>query len=380
MPRLASVFRHGMGAGQGLAASPPRHNLPGSGTTWAVLLMGLALLAALLVDYHLRQLQLSPLLLLTGLVSAVVCGLGIPLLRRLRMGQTVRVDGPRSHQGKSGTPTMAGLLLVPCGVVLGGWVDASDSRLLLLAATGLSFMAIGGLDDWQSLRQRKNQGLRACTKLLLQGGVAIVFLAKASQQGWLPAQVSFPVGEVLELGPLIWPLGLWTFLAESNATNLTDGLDGLAAGCGAIILLGMAIQLMLRGNGGDPALAGFAAAMAGAYLGFLVHNRCPAKAFMGDTGSLALGGILVGLALLSDSLWALFIMGAVPMAESLSVVLQVGWFKLSRRWWGQPRRLLRMAPLHHHFELAGVGEVTVVVGFWLAAMASVVLGLLLLAG
>ncbi|KKZ13767.1 MAG: phospho-N-acetylmuramoyl-pentapeptide-transferase [Candidatus Synechococcus spongiarum 15L] len=369
-----------MGAGHDPVASSPRHNLPGSGATWAVLLIGLALLAALLADHHTRQLQLGPLLLLAGLVSAVVCGLGIPILRRLRMGQTVRVDGPRNHQSKSGTPTMAGLLLVPCGVVLGGWVDAGDGRLLLLAATGLGFMAIGGLDDWQSLRQKKNQGLRASTKLLLQGLVAVVFLAKATRQGWLPTQVSFPFGGVLELGPLIWPLGLWTFLAESNATNLMDGLDGLAAGCGAIVLLGMAIQLMVRGNGGDPALAGFAAALAGAYLGFLVHNRRPAKAFMGDTGSLALGGVLAGLALLSDSLWALLVMGAVPMAESFSVVLQVGWFKLSRRWWGQPRRLLRMAPLHHHFELSGYSEVTVVVGFWLATAASVVLGLLLLAG
>jgi len=369
-----------MGAGHGPAASPPRHNLPGSGALWAVLLIGLVLLAALVVDRHMRQLQLSPPLLLAGLVSALVCGLGIPVLWRLRMGQAIRVDGPSSHQEKSGTPTMAGLLLVPCGVVLGGGVDASDSRLLLLAATALGFMTIGGLDDWQSLRHRKNQGLRPCTKLLLQGLVAIVFLTKAGQQGWLPTQVSFPFGGVLELGPLIWPLGLWTFLAESNATNLTDGLDGLAAGCGAIVLLGMAIQLMLRGNGGDPAMAGFAAAMAGSYLGFLVHNRRPAKAFMGDTGSLALGGILAALALLSDSLWALVIMGAVPMAESLSVVLQVGWFKLSRRWWGEPRRLLRMAPLHHHFELSGYSEVTVVVGFWLAAMASVALGLLLLAG
>ncbi|MXW12504.1 MAG: phospho-N-acetylmuramoyl-pentapeptide-transferase [Synechococcus sp. SB0662_bin_45] len=369
-----------MGAGHGPAASPPRHNLPGSGATWAALLIGLALLAALLADRHMRQLQLGPPLFVAGLMSALVCGLGIPVLRRLRMGQAIRVDGPRSHQGKSGTPTMAGLLLVPCGVVLGGWVDVSDSRLLLLAATGLGFMAIGGLDDWQSLQHRKNQGLRPCTKLLLQGLVAIVFLTKASQQSWLPTQVSFPLGGVLELGPLIWPLGLWTFLAESNATNLTDGLDGLAAGCGAIILLGMAVQLMLRGNSGDPALAGFAAAMAGACLGFLVHNRRPAKAFMGDTGSLALGGVLAGLALLSDSLWALLIMGAVPMVESLSVVLQVGWFKLSRRWWGKPQRLLRMAPLHHHFELSGYSEVTVVVGFWLAAMASVALGLLLLAG
>lgn len=369
-----------MGAGQSPVASPPQRSLPGSGALWAAILIGLALLAALLVDRHMRQLQLSPPLLLAGLVSAVACGLGIPILRRLRMGQTIRVDGPRNHQGKSGTPTMAGLLLVPCGVVLGGWVDAGDSRLLLLAATGLGFMAIGGLDDWQSLQHKKNQGLRPCTKLLLQGLLAMAFLTKASQQGWLSTHISFPFGGVLQLGPLIWPLGLWTFLAESNATNLTDGLDGLAAGCGAVILLGMAIQLMLRGNSGDPALAGFAAAMAGAYLGFLVHNRRPAKAFMGDTGSLALGGILAGLALLSDSLWALLIMGAVPMAESVSVVIQVGWFKLSRRLWGEPQRLLRMAPLHHHFELGGHSEVTVVVGFWLAAMASVFFGLLFLAG
>ncbi len=342
--------------------------------------MGLMVVTALLVDHHTSQPQLSPPLLLTGLVSAVVCGLGIPLLQGLHMGQVIRAEGPQGHQGKGGTPTMAGLLLVPCGVVLGGWVDAGDGRLLLMAATGLAFMVIGGLDDWQSLRRQKNQGLRPSTKLLLQVLVGIVFLAKASWQGWLPTQVSFPFGLVVELGPLIWPLGLWTFLAESNATNLTDGLDGLAAGCGAIILLGMAIQLMARGNGGDPALAGFAAAMAGAYLGFLVHNRHPAKAFMGDTGSLALGGILAGLALLSDSLWLLLIMGAVPMVESLSVVLQVGWFKLSRRWWGAPQRLLRMAPLHHHFELGGHSELTVVVGFWLVTMASVALGLLLLTG
>jgi UDP-N-acetylmuramyl pentapeptide phosphotransferase/UDP-N-acetylglucosamine-1-phosphate transferase len=134
----------------------------------------------------------------------------------------------------------------------------------------------------------------------------------------------------LPLGLLIWPLGLFVFVAESNATNLTDGLDGLAGGCGAVVFTGMALQLMLRGHGGDPSLAAFCAAMAGCWLGFLSQNRYPAKVFMGDTGSLAMGAALTAVALLSDSLWPLLLMGGVFLAESLSVILQVWVYKATK--------------------------------------------------
>ena len=227
------------------------------------------------------------------------------------------------------------------------------------------------------IRDRTNTGLTPRGKLLLQSLVAVLFLAVAAWQGWISSTVSLPFGWSLPLGLLIWPLGLFVFLAESNATNLTDGLDGLASGCGALVFLGMAIQLMLRGHNGDPALAGFCMAMAGAWLGFLMHNRHPARAFMGDTGSLAMGAALSGVALLSNSLWPLLVMGGVFLAESLSVIIQVWVFKATKGQDGQGRRVFRMAPLHHHFELGGTSERTVVPCFWLVTAGFVLLGIAL---
>ena len=293
------------------------------------------------------------------------------------MGQVIRQEGPQSHQSKSGTPTMGGLLLVPCGVVVGSLVSPSDPRLLPIGLVTLAFMVIGGVDDWRSLTKRHNTGLTPKGKLLLQALAAGLFLLWAGLHGAIPTSIALPWGWLLPIGLLIWPLGLFVFLAESNATNLTDGLDGLAAGVGAIVLVGLSLQLMLRGNGGDPALAGYAAALAGAWLGFLLHNRHPARVFMGDTGSLAMGAALTAIALLSNSLWPLLLMGGLLLAESLSVILQVWVFKATKGADGQGKRLLRMAPLHHHFELGGWSERRVVVSFWGVSLLLVALGLVL---
>jgi phospho-N-acetylmuramoyl-pentapeptide-transferase len=296
------------------------------------------------------------------------------------MGQFIREEGPKAHQSKAGTPTMGGLLVVPVGVILGSLItrDAvASQQLLSLAALTLAFMLIGGIDDWSSLTKHTNAGLTARGKLLLQAMAAATFLAIAAWQGWISSSIALPFGLELPLGLLIWPLGLFVVLAESNATNLTDGLDGLASGCGALVFTGLALQLMLRGDNGDPALAGFCMTMAGAWLGFLVHNRNPARAFMGDTGSLAMGAALSGVALLSNSLWPLLVMGGVFVAESLSVIIQVWVFKATKGPDGQGRRVFRMAPLHHHFELGGTNERSVVPAFWLATAGLVLLGLVL---
>ena len=296
------------------------------------------------------------------------------------MGQFIREEGPKAHQSKAGTPTMGGLLVVPVGVILGSLItrDAvASQQLLSLAALTLAFMLIGGIDDWSSLTKHTNAGLTARGKLLLQAMAAAAFLAIAAWQGWISSSIALPFGLELPLGLLIWPLGLFVVLAESNATNLTDGLDGLASGCGALVFTGLALQLMLRGDNGDPALAGFCMTMAGAWLGFLVHNRNPARAFMGDTGSLAMGAALSGVALLSNSLWPLLVMGGVFVAESLSVIIQVWVFKATKGPDGQGRRVFRMAPLHHHFELGGTNERSVVPAFWLATAGLVLLGLVL---
>lgn len=351
--------------------------LPGNSRRIAALLALVLLVFCGLSDWSGQALQLSLPLLIGALVSGVLVSWGVPRLGALKLGQVIREEGPQSHQGKAGTPTMGGLLVVPAGLIVGSLVAPGDGRLLAVAAISLSYLAIGGIDDWRSLTRRTNKGLSPRGKLLLQALTAAAFLAWAAWQQQLGGDLALPLGWVLPLGLLIWPLGLFVFLAESNATNLTDGLDGLAAGCGAVVFTGLGLQLMLRGHDGDPALAGFCAAMAGAWLGFLVQNRHPAKVFMGDTGSLAMGACLAAVALLSNSLWPLLVMGGVFLAESLSVILQVWVFKATKGADGQGRRLFRMAPLHHHFELGGASEQQVVVGLWACSLLLLLVGMVL---
>ncbi len=343
------------------------------------MLLGACLLCDGLVPNSLLTLPL----LVATVVAAATTAWGVPRLQRLKLGQVIRQEGPQSHQSKAGTPTMGGLLVVPVGVLVGGLISPRDPRLLAVAAITLATLAIGAVDDWRSLTRRTNTGLTPRGKLLLQAGVAGLFLLWAWQGQWLGGDeagtIALPFGWLLPLGLLIWPLGLFVVLAESNATNLTDGLDGLAAGCGAVVFTGMGLQLMLRGHEGDPALAAFCAAMAGCWLGFLAHNRHPARVFMGDTGSLAMGAALAAVALLSNSLWPLLLMGGVVLAESLSVIVQVAVFKATKDpATGQGRRVFRMAPLHHHVELGGLNEQQVVIRFWAVSLALVALGLVLL--
>ena len=349
----------------------------------AGLLSAVLVAACLLSDLTVANSMLTLPLLVAGVISWAVTAWGVPHLRRLKLGQVIREEGPQGHHSKAGTPTMGGLLVVPVGVIVGGLISPEDPRLLAVAAVTLAYMAVGAVDDWRSLTRRTNTGLTPRGKLLLQAGAALLFLLWAGTGGWLggasPGDVALPLGWILPLGLLIWPLGLFVFLAESNATNLTDGLDGLAAGCGAVVFTGMGLQLMLRGNEGDPALAAFCLAMAGCWLGFLAHNRHPARLFMGDTGSLAMGAALSAVALLSNSLWPLLLMGGVFLAESLSVILQVWVFKATKNpATGQGRRLFRMAPLHHHFELGGLPEQQVVLRFWAVSLGLMVLGLVFL--
>jgi phospho-N-acetylmuramoyl-pentapeptide-transferase len=346
-------------------------------------LLGFLLLGAcVLSDGLVANSMLTLPLVVAALISWGVTAWGVPKLRALKLGQVIREEGPKAHLSKAGTPTMGGLLVVPVGVLIGGLITPSDPRLLAVAAITLAYMAIGAVDDWRSLTKQTNTGLTPKGKLALQAGAALLFLIWAAAGGWMGAteagDVALALGWVLPLGLLIWPLGLFVFLAESNATNLTDGLDGLAAGCGSVVFTGLGLQLMLRGNQGDPALAAFCLAMAGCWLGFLAHNRNPARLFMGDTGSLAMGAALSAVALLSNSLWPLLVMGGVFLAESLSVIVQVWVFKATKGPDGVGKRVFRMAPLHHHFELGGMAEQQVVINFWTASLILVVVGLLLL--
>ncbi len=350
------------------------------GTVSSVLLAVVVYASAFASDRWIPNSLLSLPLLITTLIAALVTWWAVPQLRKLKFGQVIREEGPQAHLSKSGTPTMGGLLVVPIGVIVGGlisWNGMPAEQLLAVTFITLSYMVIGGIDDWRSLTKHTNTGLTPRGKLFLQALAAVIFLIWAGQRGWISGDVALPFDSSIPLGWLIWPIAVFVFLAESNATNLTDGLDGLAAGCGALVFTGMAIQLTLRGNNGNPSLAGFCMAMAGCWIGFLVHNRNPAKVFMGDTGSLAMGGALSGVALLTNSLWPLLVMGGVFLAESLSVILQVWVFKATKNADGVGRRVFRMSPLHHHFELGGTPEQLVVAGFWIATTVLVLVGLLL---
>ena len=294
---------------------------------------------------------------LSVLGSAVLGSLLLPVLRRWKAGQVIREEGPQSHHKKAGTPTMGGLSFLPVGLLVAGIGSGWDPQWLAVALLTLAYTVVGWLDDWLVIRQRSNKGLSAKSKLLLQVGIGLVFCGYLAWQG-IPTVLTLPGIGALPLGWLFWPLALFVLVGTNNAVNLADGMDGLAAGMVALVLAGLGL------TAADPVLALVAFALSGTCLGFLVHNHHRARLFMGDTGSLGLGGALAGLALLGDQLWALAWMGAVLVAEALSVILQVGYFQYTKRKTGQGKRLLRMSPLHHHLELGGWSEVQVVGCFY----------------
>jgi phospho-N-acetylmuramoyl-pentapeptide-transferase len=297
---------------------------------------------------------------------ALAATFGAPLiayLRRLAYRQHAYEDAPATHQKKTGTPTMGGLLFLIAPLV----AIVLTRSPLVLAYGGLiaGSAAIGFADDWLAIRRGRNRGLSARTKFLLTALVGVAFLWSVT--ALVPGQAA-----LLFAGPVpywLWyALSLAVILATTHAVNLTDGLDGLASGTIVPPLVVLAV-IALRQGFGDAASA--IAAMLGAVLGFLLYNRHPAKLFMGDTGSLALGAALAGASIWTGTQLLLPIIGGVFVAETLSVIVQVTSYKTTKR------RVFRMSPLHHHFELGGWPETTVTARFWLASLCLGILGLVI---
>lgn len=305
---------------------------------------------------------------LCALITAFLGYWAVPLLRSLKMGQIIREDGPQTHLQKAGTPTMGGAFFIPVAVLVAlAWsgllLPTRDFvSVLAVSFVTLAYAGIGLLDDWQIIRRRSNKGISPRLKLILQIGVGVLFC------GWLaisqPASITdirLSFGIVLPLGMLFWPLAVFILAAESNATNLTDGVDGLAAGTVAIALLGLGAIAAPTSFG----LAIFCACLSGSCLGFVVHNRNPASVFMGDTGSLALGGALAAVGLLSQNIWGLFILSGIFFIESLCVIAQVTYYKATKDANGIGKRLFKMSPFHNHLELSGWTETQIVGAFYL---------------
>jgi phospho-N-acetylmuramoyl-pentapeptide-transferase len=358
--------------------------------------------------YHVLQKYFSPLNVfryitvrtvyasLTAMFLALVFGPWlIRKLRELQIGQYIREEGPQEHKKKAGTPTMGGVLIViSTAVPVLMWADLQNAFVLLSLFALLAFAAIGFIDDYAKVAKRRNLGLTGKKKITLQVavssmvGVGLLVLATHSAYS---TQLIVPffkrfrpdlvIHSLLHYGNL-WPLAFLPFLAfvalvitgSSNAVNLTDGLDGLAIGCTVIAAGALTVLTYVSSNFrwanyleiqyiprvGE--LTVFCGALVGASLGFLWYNAHPAEVFMGDVGSLALGGTLGTVAVIIKQEVLLVFVGGIFVAEALSVILQVGSFKL------RGKRIFRMAPIHHHFELLGWSESKVIVRFWIAAL------------
>ena len=294
----------------------------------------------------------------------------IPVLYNLKFGQYIRTDGPERHLQKAGTPTMGGLLFLT-GAVVGTLIFGTlDGHVLLLLGTTLAFGIIGFIDDYIKVIIKRPLGLRAREKLAGQFGAAILVSLIAVFVLGRGTDLIVPFTSYkLALGPVLYLIfSVLTIVFITNAVNLTDGLDGLAAGSMAVSSGAFVLITMLTGK---PVSGGavFAAALAGGCLGFLIHNVYPAKIFMGDTGSLALGGALAALAVLTRTELFLPFLGIIYVVEAMSVIIQVISFKLTGK------RVFRMSPLHHHFELLGWSEQKVVRVFWLVSLAGALLGM-----
>ncbi len=319
--------------------------------------------------------------------------LAIRLFRLWGWGQRIREDGPQGHMEKMGTPTMGGLVIIAAMVlayvagriVVGGFDGVSAAGLAVLGLT-VGLAAVGAADDLIKIKRRRSLGLTKTTKFVGQAAVAIGFAVVAVHLAHIHTDISFIRDTGLRLGIAFY---LWAFVmvaASSNGVNLTDGLDGLASGSSALVLAAYVIIAFWQfrhscdlrppvaacyhlGIGPSLDVAVVAAGALGAVSGFLWWNAAPAKIFMGDTGALAIGGLLAALAIMTDTQLLLLVLGGLYALVTTSVIVQVAAFRLTGK------RVFRMAPIHHHFELLGWPEFTVIVRFWILSGLAVAFGL-----
>lgn len=335
-------------------------------------------------------------LILAFIVSAavvmVIAPFFIPMLRRLKYGQVEREEGPHAHSAKEGTPSMGGLMFmiaILAATLIFSKYDIAFSFSVPALVMMVGFGLIGFLDDFIKAKKKRNLGLKAYQKIIAQVVLAAIVAVYAYKSEYIGPTVRFATFDTaVNFGWFYIPLVMFTVIAIVNSTNLTDGLDGLASGVTLIYSLAMGVLFLYLGkafssgfageprfeaeSGGMTAMAVFAFAVAGGMLGFLSKNSYPAKVFMGDTGSMALGGAISAMVIYSGHMFLFLIMGCCIVASAVSVVLQVGSYKLRHG-----KRIFRMAPLHHHFELKGYPETKIVTGYMIVTALACLAALLL---
>lgn len=293
----------------------------------------------------------------------------IPFLHKIKFGQVEREEGLASHKAKGGTPTMGGIVFVLIPVLITLVLQPQsffNTEMMIVILAYLGYALIGFIDDFIIVVRKNNEGLRPAYKFALQSVLAVVFYF--IYQSIAETTLHIPVLNLTwDLGILYFGLIFIMFTAESNAVNFTDGLDGLCAGTGLIAIFPYVIFALVQEK---TELALFLLAISGSLLGYLRFNLHPARIFMGDTGSLALGGLLAASAMILKQELLLVVIGGVFLAEMLSVVIQVAHYKRTKK------RIFKMAPLHHHFEMCGYKETQVVIMFWCVGLICAVIGLI----
>ncbi len=331
--------------------------------------------------------QTSMALALAGISFLMTVIWGGPFLRVLQyfsMGETIRVDGPERHFAKLGTPTMGGILIIlPVSLItillnaasVLGNIEFLGNSVLLPLSVVLAFALLGAVDDWAGLRGTRksaDKGLGARTKFVIQWGIAL--LAAYCLYHLLDAPEMYLPGFHIEFKIGLWyvPIAAFLIVAFSNAVNLTDGLDGLSGMISVTAFTAYGSIALLQGQ---VFLARFCFTLVGALFGFLWFNVHPAQLFMGDTGSLSLGATLAVVALMTGHWAVLPIIAIIPVSETLSVMIQVSYFKITKRIYGEGRRVFKMTPIHHHFELVGWSETQIVQRFWLISLIAAMIGI-----
>ena len=304
------------------------------------------------------------------LILALISGpILIPVLTRLKFGQTVRDDGPATHFKKTGTPTMGGVIFLIPLLLVSVYYAFSDIRILPLVFVTFGFGAIGFIDDFIKAVKKRKDGLYAGQKMSGLLIIAALFALYVDRYTDVGTDIIIPFLGIDATIDLVWlfvPFTVFVLIAVTNSVNITDGLDGLAASITLVVVLFFTVAAMMRSEWDY--IKVFSSIIAGGCLGFLVFNVHPARVFMGDTGALALGGAVGAIAVMMKMPLFIIIVGAIYVIEALSVILQVGSFKL------RGKRILKMAPLHHHFELSGWKETSVVWAFLIATVICCLLG------
>ena len=303
----------------------------------------------------------------------------LKIIQKFNLLQQIRADGPVNHYKKSDTPTMGGIFIVVPFLIflLIMYLNLGSPQLILLLVTIFGFFITGFLDDYLSIKNRKNTGLRSKEKFILQSIISIIFIFLAYEKDLISPLITVSDSLKINTNIFIFPIAFLVLVGLSNSVNLSDGLDGLAAGCSSIVFYGLGTEILMKDQQELIVFSVLCYAMSGICLGFLKFNSYPAKIFMGDTGSLSIGAIMGSIALLTNSVFTLSIFSGIFIFESLSVIIQVSFFKITKKLFNNGKRIFLMAPIHHHFELKGIKEKKIVENFWKINILLVILGIVL---